>query len=60
MQPDNAQLLKLKGDVLKDLENMPAAEEVIEICNPIRYWQYIVLVLQEGIGELTRWHKHSY
>lgn len=37
MQPDNAQLLKLKGDVLKDLENMPAAEEVIEICNPIRY-----------------------
>lgn len=29
IQPDNAQLLKLKGDILKDLENMPAAEKVI-------------------------------
>ena len=31
MQPYNAQLLKLKGDILKDLGNMPEAEKV---CSP--------------------------
>lgn len=29
MEPDNARLLKLKGDILKDLQNMPVAEKVI-------------------------------
>ena len=29
MQPDNAQLLKLKGDILKDLHNMSEAEKVM-------------------------------
>lgn len=29
MQPDNAQLLKLKGDILKDLQNMSEAEKVM-------------------------------
>lgn len=29
IQPENGQLLKLKGDILKDLKNMSAAEKVI-------------------------------
>lgn len=38
MEPDNARLLKLKGDILKDLQNMPVAEKVTWIaCWPTNY-----------------------
>jgi len=35
IESDNAHLLKLKGDILKDLKNMSEAEKVIFVANLI-------------------------
>ena len=58
LHPDNAQLLKMKGDILRDMKEMLEAEKVkyFIICGPA---SVLLTVLQEGLESVIRYCRGS-